>query len=252
MPSVRIEVEKPFEEKLVRAKQLVKMFANKNACVSCSFGKDSVVVLWLALQENPKITVIYNNTGIDWPEVQLLKKHFVDFWGINLIETKPKKSFWWVQEHILKKGLHRDDGKKQSDICCDYLKEGPFRTVVKLNRINNDLTGITAVASRHRMFTACQKGQEYFSKKDGVWKIHPILYWTPSEVWKFIHDNGIPENLAYKKYGLDRLGCMFCLSHRGWRAQLSRTNPKAYKFIQERYFHQKLLYDAFPERKEAT
>lgn len=241
LPSVRAEVEKPFEEKLARAKQLVKLFANKNACVSCSFGKDSVVVLWLCLQENPKIPVVYNNTGVDWPEVQLFKKQLLEAWQINLIETKPIMSYWQVRERIKNKKLHLDDGKKTTDICCDYLKEIPFRKVVKKYGFQFNFTGITAIESRHRMFNACQKGMEYFSKKDNITKIHPILYWTEQEVWAFIRRVKIPQNPAYEKYGLTRLGCMFCVSHKGWREQMARTNPKAYKFIQETYFHQRLL-----------
>jgi phosphoadenosine phosphosulfate reductase len=241
LPSVRKEVEKPFEEKLARAKQLVRMFANKNACVSCSFGKDSTVVLWLCLQENPKIPVVYNNTGIEYPETIQFAHTLKELWNLNLIETKPTQTFWEIMERTKQKHFNQDDGKKHSNICCTALKHAPFHRVVKEFGFTHTFTGLTTVESRHRMFTACEYGQEYFSKKDGIWKIHPILYWTPEEVWQFTYENQLPENQAYQKYGLERIGCVPCTSHRKWREQLAKVNPRMYQFIQERYFGQKLL-----------
>jgi 3'-phosphoadenosine 5'-phosphosulfate sulfotransferase (PAPS reductase)/FAD synthetase len=242
LPSVRLEVEKPFEEKLQKAKLLIKMWADKDASVSCSFGKDSMVVLYLALQENPDIKVIYNNTGIEWPETLQFRTMIKETWNLNLIELKPIMSYWEVWKHIKEKNLGSQDGsKKGSDLCCDYLKEKPFRKAIKQFGVRYAFTGITAIESRQRMFTACQRGQEYYSKKDGVWKVHPILYWTEEEVFKFIEENHIPLNPAYKKYAVNRLGCMFCVSHKEWRRQMARTNLKAYTFIQEQYFHQKIL-----------
>ena len=236
LPLVRKEVEKPFDEKLARAKQLIKMFANKNACVSCSFGKDSTVVLWLCLQENPKIPVIFNNTGVEFRETLELKEKMTSSFGLNLIETKPEKSFWQVWANIdgSKRGKHHD-------ACCYYLKDKPTKLAIENHHLERSFTGITALESFMRMMTACQRGQEYFVKKYGYWKIHPILYWTPEEVWHFIHDNGIPENAAYEKYRMKRLGCVPCTAYKGWREQLARVNPRMYKLISERYFHQRLL-----------
>ncbi len=240
--SVRKEVEKPFEEKLVKARQLIKMYAGDKTSVSCSFGKDSTVVLWMCLQENPHIPIIYNNTGIEWPETLAFKDQLKEFWNLNLIETKPIMSYWQVWKRIQEKGLKSQDGsKKGSDLCCNYLKEIPTRRLFKEHNFLRTFTGITAIESRLRMFVACQRGMEYYSQKDKITKIHPILYWTEPEVWQFIKNNNIPINPAYSKYGLNRLGYMFCTSHKEWRRQIARTNLRAYQFIQERYFHQRLL-----------
>lgn len=236
LPSVRVEVEKPFEEKLARAKQLVKLFANKNACVSCSFGKDSTVVLWLCLQENSNIPVIYNNTGVEYPETLAFKEQLRVAWNLNLIETKPEKSFWQIAEE---RGL--DDLKKYRDACCDALKDKPTKKVLKKNGFQYNFTGLTAIESRVRMWRICEKGDNYYSKKDGVWRIHLIAYWTPKEVWDFMSRVQIPANPAYAKYGLERMGCVPCTSHKGWRRQLAKVNPLMYKLIQEKYFRQKLL-----------
>jgi phosphoadenosine phosphosulfate reductase len=241
---IRAEVEKPFSEKLARAKQLVRAFAKRDgAFVSCSFGKDSTVVLWLCLKENPDITVVFNNTGVEFPETLELKERLKAEWRLNLVETKPKKSFWQVaEEHGL------DFGRKYRDACCGALKEAPTREVVGKLGLKFNFTGLTALESRVRMWRLCGSGESYYSRKDGVWRIHPIAYWTPEEVWQFIRENSLPVNSAYEKYGLERVGCMFCTSHVGWQKQVSRVNGKAYSLIQERFFRQKLL-DAWVAHK---
>jgi len=237
--SARREVEKPFEEKLKRARQLIRFFCNffpKHSVVSCSFGKDSTVVLYLVRDLNPHISVIFNNTGVQFKETYDFKKKLVDEWDLNLIETKPIKTFWEVAD---KYGL--PDGKKKSDTCCYYLKEVPYRKVLKKYGFTADFTGITVLESRNRMFHICERGQAYFSRKDNIMKIHPIAFWTPREVWEFISRESIPVNPAYKKYGLERLGCVPCTSHKFWREHMAKVNPKLYKYIQEHYFRQKLL-----------
>jgi phosphoadenosine phosphosulfate reductase len=237
---LRGEVEKPFEMKLARTRQLVRLFARRDdAFVSCSFGKDSTVVLWLCLQENPNIKVVFNNTGVEFKETLELKERLRAEWKLNLIETKPKTSFWEVAE---RHGL--DDGKKYRDACCDALKDAPMREAVRRFGLKYSFTGLTAMESRIRMWRICGSGDSYYSRKDGVWRIHCIAYWTPEEVWRFIRENGLPVNRAYERYGLERVGCVFCTSHRDWRRQVATVNPRAYRLIQERFFKQALI-DSF-------
>ena len=245
---VKKEVEKPFEEKLERARQLVRFFCNffpKNCAVSCSFGKDSTVVLALVREVMPEVPVIFNNTGVQYGETYRFKSHLVEEWNLNLIETKPIKSFWEVAD---KYGL--PDGKKKSDRCCDYLKEIPYRKVVKKYGFAVSFTGITVLESRHRMFHICESGQAYYSRKDNVMKVHPIAFWTPQEVWDFINRVRIPVNPAYEKYGIERLGCVPCTSHKMWREQMAKVNPKLYAHIQRHYFGQEVFAGSNPVRSE--
>lgn len=91
VPSVRVEVEKPFEEKLRRAKELIHIFgglAGDKACVSCSFGKDSMVVLWLCRQEFKNIAVIFNNTGVQFRETYAFRDRILSEWDLNFIAIR--------------------------------------------------------------------------------------------------------------------------------------------------------------------
>jgi phosphoadenosine phosphosulfate reductase len=251
---LKAEMEKPFEEKLARTKQLIRLFAGSpNTCVSCSFGKDSIVVLYLALEVNPKIAVNFNNTLIEFPETVRLAKRLVGQWSLNLSELRPEKGvcFRAINERILRQGLRMDDERKHSNICCYHLKEKPLKLWCRQAKITKSITGITAFESRNRFMTACQKGTDYFSYKSGLYKIHPILFWSPGEVWDFTKDMGLPVNEAYGKYGLDRIGCMWCMSHIGWRDQVYRINPKMYCYMMKNWLHCPSIADP-SYRQEAT
>lgn len=235
---LKAELEKPFEEKLKQARKLVKMFSKfEHSSIACSFGKDSMVTLFLCLEENPKIKVNFNNTGVEFSETMQLKQKIVEDWDLNYYELHPDKgvTFYTVNDRIRDEGLRLDDGKKHSNICCYWLKEKPFTLWVRKENIGINFTGITAQESRNRMWTACSKGQEYFNTKMGVRKIHPILYWTEPEVWAFCKDNSIPINEAYAKYNINRIGCKPCMSYKNWKPTLSRIAPKLYCYICRRY-----------------
>lgn len=246
--SIRAEVEKPFSEKLAQAKRLIKLYANTgNTCVACSFGKDSMIVLYLALQENPRIPVCFGNTGVEFPETIKLMEKVKKEWDLNLVELKPKKTFWEINDSIMQKKLIMDDGRKFSNICCYHLKERPFHVYAKENGITRSFTGITAVESRNRMFLACQKGMDYYSIKAGFSRVHPIMMWKEQEVWIYTHENNIPVNEAYSKYGIDRIGCMTCMSHKGWREQIMKINPKLYAHLMKRYKGIRLMTEFFED-----
>lgn len=238
LPQVQEEIAKPFEEKLKRTRQLIKMFAKQdNASIACSFGKDSLVVLYLCLQENPKIKVNFNNTLCEFSETMALKRSIVDSWDLNFYELFPDKgvNFYTVNDRIINEHLVLDDGKKHSNMCCYWLKEKPFTLWARAMKIGKNFTGITALESRNRMWVACSKGMDYYNYKMGVWKVHPILYWTKEEVWDFTKDYHLPINEAYTKYDLNRIGCKPCMSYKNWRPTLGRVCPKLYCYICKRY-----------------
>lgn len=212
---VKDEVLKPFSEKLERAQQLIRLWSKVKTYVSCSFGKDSMAVLFLALQVKKDIPVAFVNTGIDFPETLAFKEKIFRAWKLNLFELRPETTFFKIMDKVKVKGARMDDGSKKSNICCYHLKEKPLLHFTREHGFTHCITGVTAMESRHRAWAACSKGMEYYVKKQEIWKIHPITYWRPDEVQQFIRDQGIPVNPVYEKYGLDRTGCACCTCYRG-------------------------------------
>jgi len=206
----------------------------ENIAVSCSFGSCSVVVLHMALQIKPDIKVVFDDTGVEYPETYAYRDLLTKEWSLNLFETKPIKTFWrCVKDYGFP--LIRQTGKSKfkKPLCCIYLKEKPFKDWCKANQVRATLTGLRASESGVRMLAISQVGQFYLHKTSQIWKFHPIAFWNHKQVWEYFRDNDIPMNEVYTKYGLSRSGCMPCTGFLNWEKQLAKTNLRMYRYVQK-------------------
>lgn len=223
----------------------------EKTAVSCSFGSCSVVVLHMALQIKPDIKVVFNNTGVEYPETYAYRDLLKKTWNLNLIETKPEKTFWQcVKEYgfpLLRVSASTRRKTKRKDAydkpaCCIYLKELPMRDACKKYGIEATITGLRCAESGVRMFVIAQRGQFYHTAKWGsLWRYHPIGFWTRKQVWAYLKENDIPINQIYLK-GVDRSGCMPCTGFLYWEKQLAKASPKMYRIVQ-RMRKVPLMYD---------
>lgn len=234
----------PFESKLERSRALVrKAFLNygDKVAVACSFGKDSTVVLHLALQENPNVLVMFCNTGVEYPETYAFRDKLIKEWNLNFIETKPVKSFWQcVKEygyprprHETIKGIKKPKkGRPKyqggTPACCKFLKHIPASRCYKEHAIKAVLRGLTIEEAYNRRINVLQRGMDYIKKTDGIHYYDPITFWTEKEVWKYIRENNLPYNSYYDRGFTgqeNRVGCMFCTGFLSWKKRLGKVNP---------------------------
>lgn len=202
--------------------------------VSCSFGSCSVVVLHMALEVKPDIKVVFNNTGVEYPETYAYRELLRKEWNLNLIETKPQKTFWQcVKEYGFPLIRKTGKSKHKKHRCCIYLKEKPFKNFCKSNSVSATLTGLRASESGVRMLAIGQVGQFYLHKTSQIWKAHPIAFWNYKQVWRYLEENNIPINEVYTKLGLPRNGCMPCTGFIDWEKQLAKANLKMYRWVQK-------------------
>ena len=232
-----------YKHKVEYTKKFVRNLLEKHErpCVACSFGKDSTVTLHIALQYKPDIIVVFSNTGVEMPETLRFRDFLVKEWNLNYYELKPEKTFWQcVKEYGYpstrylskeKKKLIRE-GKTQNrgtPKCCYWLKERPAMKFYKEKKIDLVLKGLTWDESYTRKWHIVRRGNYYYSKKWGCFIALPIAYWSQKEVWRYIHENNLPVNEAYKK--VERVGCITCTSYLGWEEQMKRAYPKLYEKI---------------------
>jgi len=198
------------------------------AAVSCSFGRDSTVVLHQAIQIEPRIKVIFCNTGIEHRETLELKDLLSKEWDLNLIETNPVKDFW---ECIREYGLplsRTEKGSSGKPKCCWYLKELPFLQACKEHGIRANLTGLKIVDSRYRKYTILQRGQYYFRKTRGeIWQFHPIAFWSNEDILRYYKERSLRVPI--------KSGCLPCTAYQGWRKHLEVEHPRMFEIITELY-----------------
>lgn len=206
----------------------------EKCAVACSFGKDSMAVLHLVRQSYPGILVVFCNTGVEYPQTLAFRTKIVKDWGLNYCEAKPENgdNFWAITKKYGLPGV-RLDGKMRVPKCCQLLKDGPGMKAYKAHGIELCFTGITAAESRNRWMLQRRCGDYYFAKTDGIWKCHPIMSWTETEVLEYHKSEGIPLNPLYERFPGTRVGCMPCTSYKSWPERMARTTPDLYRRIQK-------------------
>lgn len=226
----------PFDDKLEHSLSLIENVLNEHkCCVACSFGKDSVVMLHLVRRFMPDIPVIFSNTGVEFKETLEFKEYLVKKWNLNYTELKPEKTFWQcVEEYGYPKQRFKSKGHSGwKPKCCYYLKVKPPRMFYRENNIECVFLGITHDESYQRKWQIIRHGDYYYVKGEKIYKALPLAYWNEDNVWKYIEMFNLPVNPAYKKYGINRVGCIPCTSHKKWEEQMMKLFPKLYRKIKK-------------------
>ncbi len=176
---------------------------NLPLAVSFSGGKDSLVVLLLAMEADLDFSVFFLNTGIELPETVEYVDEIEKKYGIKIARIDAGNAFWESLKHFGPPG-------RDYRWCCKACKLGPTTRFILENYPKGLLTliGQRRYESMDRM------------KKGSVWRnewvpnqlsVSPIQNWTSFEIWLYILWKNAPINLWYKR-GLTRIGCYLCPS----------------------------------------
>lgn len=181
-----------------RIKEAIEKYGN-DISVACSFGKDSIVVLKLALEINPDILVTWNNTLNEHPETTKFAKKIVKEWNLNFIENRAFVTFWDVQKEY---GFPTPTNRH----CCDYLKLYPAQFLYHELGIKASFTGLRRDESRSRE-NLPEEGED--TQIRDIYRYNPIVEWTELDIWNYHIEKNLPMNTLYMK-GYKRTGCFYC------------------------------------------
>ena len=194
-----------------------------------SGGKDSDVIRILASLAGVKHDIVNNHTTVDAPETVRYIRSIP-----NVIINYPKKTMWQL---IVEKKM---PPTRLIRYCCTELKERGGKSRVKITGVRKEESSQRAANSElvkiigkpktvEKM--AIEQGVEYkITPKGGMvlnhdnaesrrfveqcyrttsTMINPIVDWTRSDVWEFLHHYGCESNPLYRK-GFCRVGCVGC------------------------------------------
>lgn len=207
----------------------------RKCAVACSFGKDSMAVLHMIRQVQPNILVVYENTGVEYPQTLRFRDRMVKEWDLNFIEARSKDWTFWkcVKKYGFPNSVRSNQKGGHNPQCCAKLKEDPAMAVFVDHGTELVFTGLTAAESHNRKLFFMRCGEYYFAKTTNLWKCHPIASWTANEVLAYHRDLDIPLNPLYEEFPGVRVGCMPCTGYRFWPEVMAKTTPKMYRHIQK-------------------
>lgn len=219
-----MDLEKIAIERLKMASEVSLKYYGQPLLVTYSGGKDSDVSLELAIRSGIPFEVQNSHTTADAPEtVRFIKKKFyqLELDGIKCQIDKPqiqgkRVSMWSLIPIKLMPPT------RVVRYCCQVLKEGAgdgrmITTGVRWDESSQRSTrgGLEIIGrtKKHSIILTNDNDNKrrFFEKCETRAKsvCNPIIEWTNSDIWDFIHSEKIETNPLYQ-CGFDRVGCIGC------------------------------------------
>ena len=176
-----------------------------------SGGKDSLVVLHLALQVDPHIPVVFFDSGLEFPETYSYLADLIDAWQLNWQPAPPSVS---ILEAMLSGGAwdHHaptDPGLQHNfmdAVAAAHQQHGPGELWgVRSSESKGRAACYRTALARHEC-TCCDTHQQRaarhggrYNRHDGTTVYGPIWNWPDRDVWSYIAGNQLPLNPVYAK-----------------------------------------------------
>src|SRR5580658_6476589 len=126
----------------VRATLAREVTGRGDVCLTCSFQAEDVLLTKLALELDPKIPVLFLDTGYHFKQTYEYRDKIASDWNLNLINLLPEKT---VAEQEAEFGILNQTAP---DRCCGFRKVDPLFKAVANYRVW--LTGLRREQARSR------------------------------------------------------------------------------------------------------
>jgi phosphoadenosine phosphosulfate reductase len=186
----------------VRATLAREVTGKGDVCLTCSFQAEDVLLTKLTIALDPRIPILFLDTGYHFAETYEYRDRIAREWNLNLINLLPEKT---VAEQEAEFGLLYQTAP---DRCCGLRKVEPLFKAVAGYRVW--LTGLRREQARSR---AALEESAMFSLPGGkqVLKLAPLTEWSTRDVWYACEQLAIPLLPLYER-GYTSIGCEPCTS----------------------------------------
>ena len=166
-------------------------------CLTCSWQKQSSVLVHMVAALELDIPVIELDTGLFFAETYATREKLVARYGLELVRP----------EVISIAEQHKQEGpnlwERNPDRCCHVRKVEP------LERALNDFDAWISGSRREQSLTRKDAQRMEWSERYEVWKVQPLVDWDAKRVDAYIHVNEIPYNPLHDA-GYPSIGCIPC------------------------------------------
>jgi phosphoadenosine phosphosulfate reductase len=174
--------------------------SSKNACFTCSFQAEDIVVLHLLRKRLPDIPVLFLETGYHFGQTYAFRDELSREWELNLLNVMPRHS---VAEQESALGiLYRADPTK----CCQLRKVDPL-----LEALEPFETWFTGLRREQSVTRKNLKKAELHRLPTGktLTKVSPLADWTWGQVWEYTGAHKLKYLPQYDQ-GYLSIGCEPC------------------------------------------
>ncbi len=171
-----------------------------DVCVTCSFQAEDVLLTKLALELDPKMPVLFLDTGYHFAETYAYRDRMAREWNLNLLNLLPEQT---VAEQESAFGILYQSAP---DKCCKMRKVEPLFKALAGYGIW--ITGLRREQAKSR--TALEVSAQ-FALPGGkeILKLAPLAEWTTRDVWYACEQLTIPLLPLYER-GYSSIGCEPC------------------------------------------
>jgi phosphoadenosine phosphosulfate reductase len=184
-------VESPVKKESLAATIIISgLVKSEHPCVLFSGGKNSLVVLHM-MKELPagKLTVLYLDTGSEFPEVRSYIQKMKKIWKFNLA--------------IIKREELTGESAEKISCACESWKKAVLPGILSKNTYDGIFIGEN-LESGHSLSDELKKNPEL-----APLIVLPIASFTCEDVWDYIRIHNIPYCSLYSK-GYLKIDCMRC------------------------------------------
>ena len=157
-----------------------------------------MVLLDLALQVDPQLTVFVLDTELLFAETYALLERAERRYGISVVRVRPEQS---VAEQNAAHGEAL--WARNPDACCALRKVEPMRHFLR------DYDAWLTAIRRDQSSTRAQTPESTYDAATGVVKVAPLAAWGEEDVWSYVGAHELEVNTLHFE-GYPSLGCTHC------------------------------------------
>jgi phosphoadenosine phosphosulfate reductase len=169
-----------------------------DVAISSAFGAEGMVLIDMASRVRTGFRVFTMDTEFLFPETYSL---------IDRIQQKYEITIERVFSLLSPEEQERVHGAtlwaRDPDRCCNLRKVEPLRR--KLRELG---AWITSIRRDQTSFREDARKVEW-DVKFGLVKVNPIADWTSKQVWRYLHEHGVPYNSLHDQ-NYPSIGCTHC------------------------------------------
>ncbi|MCP4050937.1 MAG: phosphoadenylyl-sulfate reductase [bacterium] len=180
----------------------VKEFGAENIAFATSLGAEDQVITDMLLKISRDVEIFTLDTGRlpqeTYDTIEATRKYFKT--DIQMLYPDNKE----LEKMVTEKGPDLFyESIENRKLCCNIRKVKPLKK--KLKNFKVWICGLR----KKQVVTRINLNKIEWDHKFKLIKINPVIYWSESDVWDYIHKNSIPYNQLHDQ-GYTSIGCAPC------------------------------------------